>query len=137
MAQMSPDARDAFLAEPRIAKLCYLRSDGSPTVIPIWFEWDGSEARAFTSRRSPKIGHIEADPRVALSVETATGEPEAWVTIEGTASLEEGGWELAQRLAPRYYDEERAQQALASWKASADQWVTVRIKPDRIRSLAP
>ena len=78
MAQMSKADLDAFLSEARIAKLCYLREDGSPTVIPLWFEWDGSEARAFTSKGSPKIKHLTRDPRVALSVETATGEPEAW-----------------------------------------------------------
>ncbi|MFQ5382629.1 MAG: TIGR03618 family F420-dependent PPOX class oxidoreductase [Dehalococcoidia bacterium] len=133
---MSVEERDRFLAEPRIAKLCYLREDGSPTVVPLWFEWDGKEARAFTSGRSPKIGHLERDPRVALSVETVTGEPEAWVTIEGQAVIEDGGWEVARRLAPRYYSEEKARQALASWEKAAGDWVTVRIVPEHIRSLA-
>ncbi len=136
MAQMSVEERDRFLAQPRIAKLCYLKADGAPTVVPLWFEWDGREARAFTSRKSPKIRHLQRDSRVALTVETATGEPEAWVTIEGKAVIEDGGWEVASRLAPRYYSEEKARQTLESWAKGAGDWVTVRIFPDRIRSLA-
>lgn len=136
MAAMTAQAIDAFLAQARIAKLSYLRGDGSPTVIPIWFEWDGKEARVFTSRGSAKLKHISRDPRVALSVETATGETEAWVTIEGDAIVEGGGWELAQRLAARYYSAEKSASTLESWEANSSDWVTIRIAPRHVRSLA-
>lgn len=138
MAEMTTAQRDAFLHETRIAKLATLNADGSPTIVPVWFEWDGETAELFTSRSSPKVKRIGRDPRVALSVEEGVGIQEAWVTIEGVATIEEvGGWPLAQRLARRYYTPERYEAVLPQWERMADEWVIVRISPTRIRSSAP
>ena len=132
---MNPDARDAFLRETRIAKLATLHANGSPTIVPVWFEWDGQTAAVFTSRTSPKVARIFAHPEVALSVEESVGVPEAWVTIEGTAAIEEaGGMELARRLAQRYYAAERAAAAITEWEKLEHLWVVVRITPRRVRS---
>lgn len=138
MARMSREQVDQYLGAPRIAKLVTLYGDGSPTVVPVWFEWDGQEARIFTGRGSAKVERIQNDDRVALSVEEPTGSPEAWVVIEGTAAIEEeGGWDLAQRLAYRYYTRERADAALEQWGRMIDEWVVIRVTPKRILSLAP
>ena len=138
MAAMPHAQRDAFLQHTRIAKLATLNEDGSPNVIPVWYEWDGAVARLFTTRLSAKVRRVRRDPRVALSVEDGVGAPEAWVTIEGVATVdEEGGWDLAQRLAPKYYDASRSAKTLAEWAKIEGEWVTIRITPSRIRSLAP
>ncbi|MEX0783236.1 MAG: PPOX class F420-dependent oxidoreductase [Dehalococcoidia bacterium] len=135
MPEMTAAQRDAFLRETRIAKLATLNADGSPTIVPVWFEWDGKTAAIFTSPASPKIRRIERDPRVALSVEEGVGVREAWVTVEGTAAIERsGGYELAERLAQRYYEEPRRSQALADWGRIRDNFVVIRITPTRIRS---
>ncbi len=135
MAEMTHEQRDAFLRETRIAKLVTLQTDGSPTVVPVWFEWDGSTAAVFTSRTSPKIRRVRTDPRVALTVEQPVGVSEAWVTIEGTVAIEErGGIELARRLAGRYYTPARVAAVMPSWEKMADDWVVLRITPRRIRS---
>lgn len=135
MPDMTADEADAFLRETRIAKLAYLRAGGAPTIVPVWFEWDGVVARVFTSRRSPKARRIAIEPRVALSVEEPVGVPERWLTIEGTATIGDGGTvELLSRLARRYYDPIRAEQAIASWTRDAAMWVTLTIRPGRIRS---
>ncbi len=135
--EMSPEERDAFLRETRIAKLAVLNADGSPAIMPVWFEWDGAKARLFTTRGSWKVMRIQAEPRVALSVETFLTQDEAWVTVEGLASVHDsGGFELAARLAPRYYGEEKARRVLKEWRKVPD-WVLIEIKPVRIRSRAP
>ena len=135
MATMTTAQRDSFLQETRIAKLATLNADGGPTIVPVWFEWNGETAAVFTSRKSAKMARIQRDPRVALSVEESVGVAEAWVTIEGAVEIEEsGGFELAQRLAPRYYTPEKSAAALESWGKVADDWVVLRIKPKRIRS---
>lgn len=134
MPEMTPEQRDAFLREPRIAKLATLNADGSPTIVPVWFEWTGSDALVFTSETSPKVKRIRRDPRVALSVEQPLGVAEAWVTVEGRAAIEPGGFALAERLAPRYYDAAKTATALASWGKKPEQWVLLRITPTRIRS---
>jgi PPOX class probable F420-dependent enzyme len=135
MAEMTPSQRDDFLRETRIAKLATLNADGSPTIVPVWYDWDGQAATIFTGRDSPKIRRIQRDPRVALSVEEPVGVVEAWVTIEGTAAIEEtGGYELAARLAQRYYDEPRRSRALARWFEERGNFVVIRLAPTRIRS---
>lgn len=139
MAAMTQVQRDAFLREVRIAKLATLTATGAPTSVPVWFEWDGEKARVFSSRDVQKVRNIRRDGRVALTVEEPVGVPEAWVTIEGTGEvLDQGGFELASRLAPLYYGEPKAAQTLAKWRnAGDDYWVLIEITPVRIRSSAP
>jgi len=138
MAEMSVAERDAFLREARIGVLATLDANGGPLAIPIWYEWDGARARMFSSVRSPKLARLRRDGRVCLTVAEPVGVPEAWVAIEGVATIEEGtGFALAQRLAPRYYPVEQAERTLADWGRVAQDWVTIVIEPRRIRSSAP
>jgi PPOX class probable F420-dependent enzyme len=138
MAEMTVGQRDTFLNKPRIAMLATLTREGALVAIPIWFEWDGQWARMFTGHTSPKVARLRRDGRVCLTVAEPAGVPEAWVAIEGTATIEEGtGFALAQRLAPRYYPPEQAARTLAEWGRSADNWVTIVVEPRRIRSSAP
>lgn len=138
MASMSVAQRDAFLRETRIGTLITLDGEGAPSAVPVWYEWDGERARVFTGRGSGKVKRIRDDARVALSVAEPVGVPEAWVTIEGTATIEdEGGLALAERLARRYYTAEKAAGVLPRWRQMADQWVVIVIEPRRIRSSAP
>lgn len=138
MAEMTATEYEAFLAEPRIAKLATLRPDGWPTIVPVWFEWADGRARVFTSVGTGKLRRIEADQRVSLSVEEPVGVAEAWVNIEGSAEVkEQGGIELATRLADRYYEPEQAKQAVAKWSQFADNLRVIEITPRRIISSAP
>jgi nitroimidazol reductase NimA-like FMN-containing flavoprotein (pyridoxamine 5'-phosphate oxidase superfamily) len=106
--------------------------------IPIWYDWDGARVRMFTSGGSAKVARIRRDPRVCLTVAEPAGVPEAWVSIEGKAWIEEGtGFAVAQRLAPRYYTPEQAERTLAAWGRVAADWVTIVIEPSKIRSAAP
>lgn len=138
MVDMASTQRDAFLKEPRIGMLTTVQPGGGPFTVPIWYEWDGERARIFTHRASPKVARIRADERVCLAVAEPAGVAEAWVSMEGSARIEEeGGFALAQRLAPRYYTAEQAARALAGWQEMAAEWVVIVITPRRIRSLAP
>lgn len=131
---MSPDAVRAFLARPLIATLVTLRADGSPTAVPVWFEWDGTVARLFTGKDSGKVTRIAADSRVALSIAVPATESEAWVTIDGTATIEPTDLDLVRRLARRYYGAEKAAATLPGWEANAASWVTIAIAPTRVQS---
>ena len=138
MAEMSVAERDAFLKRARIGVLATLDAAGAPLAIPIWYEWDGERARMFTSGASPKVARLRRDGRVCLTVAEPVGVPEAWVAIEGVATIEEGtGFALAQRLAPQYYPPEQAERTLESWGQVARDWVTIVIQPRRIGSSAP
>ncbi len=139
MTAMTQEQRDAFLSETRIAKLGMLNEEGGPTVIPVWFDWDGECAYVFSSRTVRKIRHIQRDPRVSLTVENGVGVPEAWVTIEGRAEvLDQGGFQLAEKLLPRYYGPEKAAKTRDAWAALGEPyWALIKITPSRIWSSAP
>ena len=137
MPAMTPAERDAFLAQVRLGILITLREDGSPVAVPVWFEWDGAAVRVFTSVLSEKIRRLERDPRASLLVVNHVGEPEAWVAFDGTVTIKiDGGIELAERLARRYWDladpEHNAE--LERWRAAAGALRVLELIPARIRT---
>lgn len=137
MATMTVEERDRFLAEPRYAILSTLRSDGSPVSVPVWFDWSGGALRMFTSVLSPKIGRLQADPRASVLVVNHLAEPESWVAFDGPISIqEEGGFELAERLAPRYWDlsDPERRSTLELWRKAAGALRVLELKPTRIRT---
>lgn len=137
MPAMNEAERNAFLADARIAVLATNAEAGAPLAVPIWFEWDGSVARFFTGATSPKMRRIDANPLVSLLVANPAGEPEAWVLLEGTVAVSENGaFELAERLAHRYWDMTDAAhiKTVEDWRAGAAGFRLLEIKPSRIRS---
>src|SRR5438045_489066 len=120
MAQMTSEQVDAFLRQPRMANLITIRADGMPTASPLWFEWADGVARVFSGRATGKVRRLLKDNRVALAITAGVGEPPAWVTIEGTASVVSGGADLARRLAPLYDGEQFAAMAIARLEGDPD-----------------
>jgi len=137
MASMTDEAREAFLAQTRLGFLSTLGADGAPLAIPIWFEWDGQCARMFTGESAPKIRRLQHDPRASLLAASALGEREEWVAIDGTIKIyPEGGIELAERLAKRYWDLGQPARAatLQTWRDAASTLRLLELTPTRIRS---
>ena len=132
MPQMTPEQVEQFLRQPRMANLITLHADGRPTSTPLWFEWADGVARLFSGRATGKVQRLLRDNRAALAITAGTGEPPAWVTIEGTASVVTGGADLARRLAPLYHGEEFAKKALSRLDADPDGLCLITISPTRI-----
>ena len=125
---------DAFLKHIRIGTLCTLNADGSPNALPLWYDWDGDKIRMFTTRSTAKVRRLTENARACLSVAEPVGAPEAWVTVEGTVAIvDEGGRELACRLAALYYEPGLAKKTIAVWEQKED-WVLLELTPTRIRS---
>ena len=134
MSSMTKAQRDTFLRETRIATLVTLNEDGSPNALPLWYEWDGERLRMFSQSETGKLCRLERDPRACVSVADPVGALEAWVTVEGTVEMkEEGGRELALRLAERYYSLDRAERTIRAW-SKLEGWVLLELTPSRIRS---
>ena len=76
-----------LLAGSTPARLAYTGSDGAPRVVPIGFGWDGATFQMWTAPRAPKVRHLQADPRVALTIDTS-GMPPRVLLVRGTASIE-------------------------------------------------
>ncbi len=139
MATMTEAYREEFLAKTRYGYLTTLTPDGSPQTVPVWFDWDGQTVRIFTSIDSPKIKRIKHDPRITLLVSNDLSEGEAWVSFDGTAKIQlDGGFELAEQLAAKYWDlsDPKQKATLDSWKAAAQQLCLIELVPAQIRTYA-
>jgi hypothetical protein len=115
-----------------MANLITLRDDGMPTAQPLWFEWADGVVRMFSGRATGKIRRLTRDKRASVAVTSGVGEPPAWVTVEGAATVETGGADLARRLAPRYDGEEFAAKALARLEGDPDGLCLITITPAHI-----
>ncbi|MEM7099646.1 MAG: pyridoxamine 5'-phosphate oxidase family protein [Pseudomonadota bacterium] len=142
MSKRFPDQEDIneFLATTRIAMLLYNGPRPSPTGVPVWFDWDGTTLQMFASRTSPKVAHLQADPNVSVLVTNHVGEPEGWVSFDGTVQLSEFDpthWSaLLDRIAPRYWDLsiEAYAREIENWRSAPQAMISLSFVPDRIRS---
>jgi hypothetical protein len=69
------------------ARLAYTGRDGAPRVIPIAFHWDGARFVVCTPPIAAKVRALEADPRVALTIDTNTFPPQV-LLVRGAAGIE-------------------------------------------------
>lgn len=137
MAKMSDADRDRFLAVTRLGMLSTLAADGAPLTVPVWFDWDGEAVRMFSGATSGKMRRIARDPRASLLVPNSVGEPEGWVAFDGSVQVStEGAIELAERLAPRYWDMTRPElrAEVDGWKRNAAGMRLLVLRPAAIRS---
>ncbi len=114
MTKMSESEWKAFLVEkPRTGKLATVRKDGSPHVVPIWFDLDVDGTILFMTRTGSAKGRaIRRDPRVCLCLDD--GEPPfSFVVIDGevTWTTEDPAemlpWSI--RIGGRYMGPDRAE----------------------------
>jgi len=139
MGPMADADREAFLAVNRYGILSTLRRDGSPIAIPVWFDWDGSSVRMFTTAGSPKLRRLTNDARASVLVVNHVDEKEQWVAFDGTVAVsDQGGLELAEKLAQRYWDldDPGRASALQSWRAMESEWRLLEMVPDNVRTYA-
>ena len=87
------------------ARLAFLAIDGTPRVVPTWFEWNGTEIVMVTYVAGPDVGirhpaariaALRANPTVALTIDTETF-PSQSLTMRGQAEIDE-----VDGLAPEY-----------------------------------
>ncbi|MQA01232.1 MAG: pyridoxamine 5-phosphate oxidase [Streptosporangiales bacterium] len=69
------------------ARLAYTGPDGFPRVVPVGFHWDGSRIIVGTATNSPKVAALIANPKVALTVDTAIQPPKV-LLVRGTVTVD-------------------------------------------------
>jgi general stress protein 26 len=123
-----------FLATPRIGFLTVAGGNGLPEPRPVWFEaTDDGTVQLFSLTTSPKVRRVQKDPRASLVAANGVGEPENWIAISGTATVEEdGAGELATRLGARYWDLDDPEKAAALTSMVEADLVRIVIRPERI-----
>ena len=107
---------DQFLAGNALARLACLKPDGSPYVVPVWYQWDGSSFWFVGRQRSAWCEYIKNDGRVSIVIDSDhSGSDESGkkieipkVFVEGTAEVIEepnigGQWvKVAEDMSYRY-----------------------------------
>jgi Pyridoxamine 5'-phosphate oxidase len=77
-----------LLASANPARLAYTARDGTPRVVPVAFSWTGTTVVVGTVPGSAKVAALQADPAVALTIDTS---PPAWppnvLLVRGTAEV--------------------------------------------------
>jgi hypothetical protein len=94
---VSPDEIPAAMEDPvaqrlldsaNPARLAYVARDGTPRVVPVGFHWNGTTIVIGTVPISAKVTALEANPAVALTIDTS---PPTWppnvLLVRGTATV--------------------------------------------------
>ena len=89
MVELSDKAK-RLISEPNIAHLATLMPDGSPHVTPVWIDLEGGRVVINTAEGRVKARNIRRDPRVALSIVSAS-DPYDRVSVRGrVADIRDG-----------------------------------------------
>lgn len=123
-----------FLQQPWGAKLACVRQDGTPHVLPLWYEWDGTFVWLTASPGAQWKSYVRDSQRVSLTVDEPWS-PLRRAFIVGTAELVAdteipGGINaLRRRLALRYLGRGAESQVKLM---ESENWEAVRIRPLRM-----
>jgi hypothetical protein len=92
---LETDLAQRLLRSTIPARVAYVALDGTPRVIPSWFEWNGGSIVMATYLAGPAVRHpaarvaaLRANPAVALTIDTETSPPQS-LTIRGKAEVDE------------------------------------------------
>lgn len=72
--------------KPIIARVATLNEDGSPHLIPIWFDFDGERITSRIRAKSAAMQNLLRDPRFSLSI-ADDNPPYARLSIQGKAEI--------------------------------------------------
>ncbi|WP_029138423.1 pyridoxamine 5'-phosphate oxidase family protein [Nakamurella lactea] len=118
------------------ARLAYQGLDEEPRVIPIAFLRTGRTIEMFTVPRAAKVAALQANPRVAITIDTQ-GYPPRVLLIRGVAALEQvdgvpdGYVRATSKLVPAGQ--------MADWEAGVRalyrQMVVITVTPDWVKLL--
>ncbi len=134
---LSPEALDALLREPIVARLGTIDADGYPVIVPIWTEWDGEAIWLVARAKADYSANLRARPKITLSI-VRDDAADTRALILGRAEIVEGPGPLsgrlevvARRMARRYEGAEgdRYIEESMNWPR-----LLVRVVPDRIVS---
>ncbi len=137
------DAEQAeILREARILQVASINHDGTPHLVPMWFELDDDGLIVFTTyATAQKVLNLDRDPRITVLAETGTAYNELrGVSIDARAEVVRDPQVTARALAlvgAKYANRPRPERPAtppAELPAQASKRVTVRIHPLRVRS---
>jgi PPOX class probable F420-dependent enzyme len=132
----------ALLRAARVLQVASINRDGTPHLVPMWFELDDEGVIVFTTyATSQKVKNLERDPRVTVLAEAGGAYNELrGVSIDARAEVVRDPAVTARALAlvgAKYAGRPRPERPAtppAEFPAQAYKRVTVRVHPLRVRS---
>jgi PPOX class probable F420-dependent enzyme len=136
MSEMIEDDLEAFMREPVLARVATVRPDGSPHVVPVWFEWDGKSLRFEAQARSRKARNLRHDPRMSVVIDfTYGGLQYRAVVLEGTAEIiddRNSVVPIVERIFLRYLGEEGIAAPTPQRLIFGEETIVVQLTPSRV-----
>ena len=126
-----------LLSSTEPARLAYTWTDGTPRVVPIWFEWNGHEIVFGSPTNAPKVAVLRDRPDVAVTIDRAGQFPYKVLMLRGVAEIREVDGLAPEYIssAARYFGEEQG----AAWVEMVGQlgvqMVRVSVEPQWARVL--
>lgn len=136
---LDTDLAQELLRSSIPARLAFVAVDGTPRVVPTWFEWTGAEIVMVTYVAGPDAGirhpaarlaALRAHPAVALTIDTE-GFPSRSLTIRGRAEIDEVDGLAPEYVASahRYLGDARATGMLASMDQPGTVQARIVVRP--------
>lgn len=119
------------------ARLAYTAKDGTPRIVPTWFQWTGEELVMPTYISAPhivrpasRIAALRARPDVAISIDTEASPPEV-LLVRGKAVVTDvdGVPEEYAQSAKQYLGEEQATAFLAQVDQPGTRMARIAVRP--------
>lgn len=129
---------DEVLAGPATAQLACLRPDGTPHVVPLWFEWVDGHLLLAASPGSSWLDYLDDNAAVAVTIEASWPRLHRVLVTGSAAPVEDlpgGVTALHDRLARRNLGTGLSELAVSGHHVSHGDdgdWQAVRVVPDRI-----
>jgi nitroimidazol reductase NimA-like FMN-containing flavoprotein (pyridoxamine 5'-phosphate oxidase superfamily) len=122
MPKLTEQEQMAFLAERgHLARIATVASNGAPSVVPVWFIFEGGKILITPRKHSAFYQNIKHEPRVAITIDEDTGRYRK-VLFQGKTEVlfevgEDRKWDdVYRRIACRYIDETAADFYLSETK---------------------
>jgi len=96
-----------------VARIATLRTDGAPSVVPVWFVFEGGRILITPRKHSAFYANVQRDPRVAITIDESAGRYRK-VLVEGGAEIlfkpgNDDRWrDIYRRITCRYVDDQSA-----------------------------
>ena len=116
------------------ARIAYTGLDGSPRVVPVGYDWDGTHIRFASVMGSAKNDALRSNPDIAITIDTE-GYPPKVLLLRGTAQVEivEGVPDVYVRASTRRLPEDQRQPWEEGVRALFDRMAVITITPTWVR----
>ncbi len=126
---MSPEEREAFLADLHVGIVSIPRRSKGPLTVPIWYDYEpGGEVWMVMSDSSLKGKLLKNCQRISLCVQNEQA-PYAYVSVEGPFAIAARTDEQILHMASRYLGDDLGRQYAAASEGGDDS-IMVSITPE-------